>query len=195
MDSLLLILFAYLLGSVLFGEHIARAKGVDIRSVGSGNVGATNVGRALGIKYAVLVFLLDTLKGLFPTLLARIYFGIDSWTTVFVGIASVLGHIFPIFHSFKGGKAVATSLGVLLGLSPLASIVCLIIWYAVFKLKGYVSLASLTASASAPLLLFILGYPFKVLLMSFVIVFLVFCRHRDNIARLLEGREHGFKGS
>ncbi|ADO45693.1 protein of unknown function DUF205 [Hydrogenobacter thermophilus TK-6] len=195
MDSLLLILFAYLLGSVLFGEHIARAKGVDIRSVGSGNVGATNVGRALGIKYAVLVFLLDTLKGLFPVVLARIYFGIDSWTIVFVGIASVLGHIFPIFHSFKGGKAVATSLGVLLGLSPLASIVCLIIWYAVFKLKGYVSLASLTASASAPLLLFILGYPFKVLLMSFVIVFLVFCRHRDNIARLLEGREHGFKGS
>ncbi|GBC88519.1 Glycerol-3-phosphate acyltransferase [bacterium HR13] len=195
MDSLLLILFAYLLGSVLFGEHIARAKGVDIRSVGSGNVGATNVGRALGIKYAVLVFLLDTLKGLFPTLLAKLYFGIDSWTLVFVGIASVIGHVFPIFHSFKGGKAVATSLGVLMGLSPLAGIVCLIIWYAVFKLKGYVSLASLTASAFAPLLLFILGYPFKVLLMSFVIVFLVFCRHRDNIARLLEGREHSFKGS
>ncbi|QWK20639.1 MAG: glycerol-3-phosphate 1-O-acyltransferase PlsY [Hydrogenobacter thermophilus] len=195
MDSLLLILFAYLLGSVLFGEHIARAKGVDIRSVGSGNVGATNVGRALGIKYAVLVFLLDTLKGLFPTLLAKLYFGIDSWTLVFVGIASVIGHVFPIFHSFKGGKAVATSLGVLMGLSPLAGIVCLIIWYAVFKLKGYVSLASLTASASAPLLLLIFGYPFKVLLMSFVIVFLVFCRHRDNIARLLEGREHSFKGS
>ncbi|MEJ7554053.1 MAG: glycerol-3-phosphate acyltransferase, partial [Aquificaceae bacterium] len=83
MDSMLLVIFSYLYGSVLFGEHIAKAKGVDIRSVGSGNVGATNVGRALGKKYAVLVFLLDFSKGLIPMLLARLYFGLESWTAFF----------------------------------------------------------------------------------------------------------------
>lgn len=101
MDSLLLVIFAYLYGSVLFGEHIAKYKGVDIRAVGSGNVGATNVGRALGKKYALLVFLLDLSKGLIPMLLARLYYGLDSWTAFFVGLASLLGHMYPIFHGFK----------------------------------------------------------------------------------------------
>lgn len=192
MDSLLLIIFAYLLGSVLFGEHIAKHKGIDIRSVGSGNVGATNVGRALGKKYALLVFLLDMLKGLFPVLLARLYFGLESWTLLIVGIAAVLGHVFPVFHNFKGGKAVATAFGVLLGVSFKVAFLSLIIWLLVFKLKGYVSLASLVSSACAVLLLILFGFPFKIVLMSLVIASIIFYKHKDNISRLLEGTEHTF---
>jgi glycerol-3-phosphate acyltransferase PlsY len=192
MDSLLLVVLAYLLGSVLFGEHIARAKGIDIRSVGSGNVGATNVGRALGKKYALLVFFLDMLKGLFPVILARFYFGLESWTLPMVGIAAVLGHVFPVFHNFKGGKAVATAFGVLLGVSFKVAFFSLIIWLLVFKLKGYVSLASLVSSVCAVLLLILLGFPFKIALMSLVIASIIFYKHKDNISRLLEGTEHTF---
>jgi glycerol-3-phosphate acyltransferase PlsY len=192
MDSLLLVVLAYLLGSVLFGEHIAKAKGIDIRSVGSGNVGATNVGRALGKKYALLVFFLDMLKGLFPVILARFYFGLESWTLFMVGIAAVLGHVFPVFHNFKGGKAVATAFGVLLGVSFKVAFFSLIIWLLVFKLKGYVSLASLVSSVCAVLLLILLGFPFKIALMSLVIASIIFYKHKDNISRLLEGTEHTF---
>lgn len=192
MDSLLLVVLAYLLGSVLFGEHIAKAKGIDIRSVGSGNVGATNVGRALGKKYALLVFFLDMLKGLFPVILARFYFGLESWTLFMVGIAAVLGHVFPVFHNFKGGKAVATAFGVLLGVSFKVAFFSLIIWLLVFRLKGYVSLASLVSSVCAVLLLILLGFPFKIALMSLVIASIIFYKHKDNISRLLEGTEHTF---
>lgn len=193
MDGVLLVLFAYLYGSILFGEHIARAKGVDIRSVGSGNVGATNVGRALGKKYAIVVFLLDFSKGFIPMLLARIYFGLDSWTAFFVGLASFLGHLYPVFHNFKGGKGVATAFGVITALSPAVALTCALFWLLVFKWKGIVSVASLSASVLCLFLLLVLGYPFKILLMAFLMLLLIVYRHRDNIARLLEGKEHTFK--
>ncbi|MFN3813564.1 MAG: glycerol-3-phosphate 1-O-acyltransferase PlsY [Aquificaceae bacterium] len=192
MDSVLLVIFAYLFGSILFGEHMARRKGIDLRTVGSGNVGATNVGRILGKKYAFLVFFLDVLKGLFPMLLARLYFGLDSWTASMVGIASFLGHLYPFFHGFKGGKGVATAFGVLLGISPLVSSICLVLWLLVFRLKGYVSLASLSSSAFAPFLLLILGYPVKIFLTALFMASFILYRHRDNINRLLMGQEHRF---
>ncbi|SHK48591.1 glycerol-3-phosphate 1-O-acyltransferase PlsY [Thermocrinis minervae] len=190
MDSVLLIVFSYLLGSILFGEHIAKLKGVDIRSVGSGNVGATNVGRVLGRKYAVLVFLLDAFKGFFPILLSRLYFGLDSWTTFFVGLACVLGHMYPIFHDFRGGKGVATASGVLLGVSPLTFLLSMIFWTLLVKLKGYVSLASMGSSLFATLLLLLQGYDYRVVFMSLFITMLIVYRHKDNIKRLLEGTEH-----
>lgn len=193
MDGLLLVLFAYLYGSVLFGEHIAKAKGVDIRSTGSGNVGATNVGRALGKKYAIAVFLLDFSKGFIPMLLARIYFGLDSWTAFFTGLASFLGHLYPVFHNFRGGKGVATASGVLTAVSPWVALLSVLFWWLVFKWKGIVSVASLSASAIAVLLLLLSGYPLKVFLMAFLMLVLIVYRHRDNIVRLLEGREHSFK--
>ncbi len=192
MDSLLLVIFAYLYGSVLFGEHIAKYKGVDIRAVGSGNVGATNVGRALGKKYALLVFLLDLSKGLIPMLLARLYYGLDSWTAFFVGLASLLGHMYPIFHGFKGGKRVATGFGVLLGISPLVAILSIALWGLVFKWKGIVSIASLSASAFAIVLL-LLSYPFKIFLMALIMFLLILYRHKENIYRLMEGKEYKFK--
>ncbi len=193
MDSLLLILFSYLYGSVLFGEHIAKSKGVDIRSVGSGNVGATNVARALGKKYAAVVFLLDMSKGLVPMLLARLYYGLDSWTAFFVGLASLLGHMYPIFHSFRGGKGVATAFGTLMGVSPLTAILSLALWGIVFKGKGIVSIASLSASAFALIFLLLSGYPSKIILMSLIIFLLILYRHKENIYRLIEGKEYTFK--
>mgnify|MGYP001627154585 CR=1 FL=1 len=193
MDSLLLILFSYLYGSVLFGEHIARWKGIDIRSVGSGNVGATNVGRVLGKKYALLVFLLDLSKGFLPFLLSRLYFGLDSWTSFSVGLASLLGHMYPVFHGFRGGKGVATAFGVLLALSPLTALLAILFWAMVFWWKGIVSLASLSSSYLALLILLLSGYPFKLLLMALIMSLLITYRHRDNIVRLLEGSELGFK--
>ncbi|RMH07236.1 MAG: glycerol-3-phosphate 1-O-acyltransferase [Aquificota bacterium] len=193
MDSFLLVLFAYLYGSVLFGEHIARAKGIDIRSVGSGNVGATNVGRALGKKYAFLVFLLDFSKGLVPIVLSRLYFGLDSWTTFFTGLASLLGHMYPVFHGFKGGKGVATAFGVLTGLSPLSAVLSMLVWGLIFRWKGIVSLASLSATTFAFLFLLLSGYPFKLLLMAFLMAVLITYKHRENIKRLLEGTEYTFK--
>ncbi len=194
MDALFLVLFSYLLGSVLFGDWIAKSKGVDLRTVGSGNVGATNVGRALGKKYAVFVFFLDMFKGLFSMLLARLYFGLDTWTTFFVGAFAVLGHTYSAFNSFRGGKGVATSFGVLLGVSPLIALLTLLFWFFVFKLKGYVSLASLSSLAFASLLILFSELPFKIFLMALVISLLVTYRHRDNISRLIQGRELGFKG-
>ncbi len=193
MDSMLLVIFAYLYGSVLFGEHIARSKGVDIRSVGSGNVGATNVGRALGKRYAVLVFLLDFSKGLIPMLLARLYFGLESWTAFFVGLASLLGHMYPVFHNFKGGKGVATAFGTLTALSPLIAVLSIAFWGLIFRWKGIVSVASLSASALAVLLLLISGYPLKIFLMALLMFFFILYRHKENIARLMEGKEHSFR--
>ncbi|MCS6957757.1 MAG: glycerol-3-phosphate 1-O-acyltransferase PlsY [Aquificaceae bacterium] len=193
MDSLLLVLFAYLYGSILFGEHIARWKGIDIRSVGSGNVGATNVGRVLGKRYAVIVFLLDFSKGFVPMVLARLYFGLEEWTAFFVGIASLLGHMYPIFHGFSGGKGVATAFGVLSALSPLIAILSIAFWGIVFKWKGIVSLASLSASALAVILLLLSGYPFKIFLMGLVMLLLIVYKHKENIKRLLEGTEYRFR--
>ncbi len=193
MDSVLLILFAYLYGSVLFGEHIARAKGVNIRFVGSGNVGATNVGRALGKKYAVLVFFLDFSKGLISMFLARLYFGLDSWTAFFVGLASLLGHLYPVFHNFRGGKGVATAFGTLTVVSPLVAVVSIAFWGLVFRWKGIVSISSLSASALAVFLLLLSGYPFKIFLMAILMFLLILHKHKDNLVRLLEGKEHSFK--
>ncbi|MCX8164593.1 MAG: glycerol-3-phosphate 1-O-acyltransferase PlsY [Aquificaceae bacterium] len=193
MDSLLLILFAYLYGSVLFGEHIAKYKGIDIRAVGSGNVGATNVGRALGKKYAVAVFLLDFSKGLLTMFLARLYFGLDSWTAFFVGLASLLGHMYPIFHGFKGGKGVATAFGTLTAVSPLIAVLCIAFWGLLFKWKSVVSIASLSASALSLVLLLLTGYPPKTLLMALIMLLLILYRHRDNIRRLMEGTELSFR--
>ena len=189
MGSVLLVTIAYLLGSVLFGDLVARLKGVNLREVGSGNVGATNVSRALGKKFGVLVFFLDMLKGFLPTVLAVKLYGIGSWTVFFVGLASVLGHMFPIFHSFKGGKGVATAFGVILAVSFKMALLLLILWAGVLYWRRYVSLASIVASASAPFLLLLAGYPFHIFLMGVIIACLIVFKHKSNIERLISGQE------
>ena len=189
MEKVLLVIFAYLFGSVLFGEIIARLKGVNLREVGSGNVGATNVSRALGKKFGAVVFLLDTLKGFIPTSLALSFYGLESKAVMFVGIASVLGHVFSIFDNFRGGKGVATAFGVVLALSFKLSLLTLLIWAGVFFWKRYVSLASIITSATAPMLLLVSGYPFHIILMGVVIAGLIVYKHRPNIERLMKGQE------
>ena len=161
-DFALAIIGAYLLGSIPFGLLIARAHGKDLRSVGSGNIGATNVSRALGRKWAYACFLLDVLKGLIPTLAAMLLAGpevsgsyserlVMLWLWLAVGCAAVVGHVFPVYVRFKGGKGVATRFGVALGIWPYFTIcaaVAIAVWVAVVLMWRYVSLASITASVN-----------------------------------------------
>ncbi len=189
MGKLVLVLFAYFLGSVLFGKIIADLKGVDLRKTGSGNVGATNASRALGKKFGMLVFLLDAVKGFLPTALAVSLYGSESKVVAVVGVASVMGHMFSIFDGFKGGKGVATAFGVLVAISFKVALLSLTVWVVLLYLKRYVSLASIGASLTAPVFIVLAGFPFHIFLMSAVISALIIYKHKDNIRRILEGKE------
>ena len=206
------IIGAYLLGSIPFGLLIAKAHGKDLRSIGSGNIGATNVSRALGRKWAYICFVLDVLKGVLPMLvtlsLAR---GSSSESQtekvillllwLVVGCGAILGHIFPIYVKFRGGKGVATSFGVALGLWPYYTICAsfaIVIWMAVVLIWRYVSLASIAASITFPLVLILTivlrpGWEFvslwPLLIAATAIPLMVIIRHRENIKRLLAGTE------
>ncbi len=203
---------AYLLGSIPFGLLIAKAHGKDLRSIGSGNIGATNVSRALGRKWAYFCFALDVLKGVAPMLatlsLAR---GSSSQSQservvllclwLAVGCAAIIGHIFPIYVKFKGGKGVATSFGVALGLWPYYTICAsfaIVIWVVAVLIWRYVSLASIAASVSFPLVLILaiilrqnwdLFSLWPLLVAATAIPLMVIIRHRENIKRLLAGTE------
>ena len=207
------IIGAYLLGSIPFGIIIAKAHGINLRSIGSGNIGATNVGRALGKKWGYLCFILDVLKGLLPMLSVMPFTTPLSVQTpsekviilflwLAVGCAAILGHVFPIYIKFKGGKGVATSFGIALGLWPyytICAVIAILIWLAVLILWKYVSLASIVAAVSFPIALIgmILIRPdwqisslWPLLIPAFAIPVLVILRHRENINRLRSGTEH-----
>ena len=204
-------LAAYVIGSTPFGYLIGRARGVDLRTVGSGNVGATNVGRVLGARWGYLCFALDVAKGLVPVLLVGLALrggGLTAarqagWLAVAFG--AVAGHVFTFWLKFRGGKGVATSLGVLLGLFPyftFPGLAALGIWCAVVLIWRYVSLASIVAAAAMPFLFAaacrLAGWPLRQLwpLLAFAIAMaaLVILRHRTNIARLLAGTESKIQG-
>ncbi len=205
-NLIVLIFCAYLLGSVPFGLIIASAHGRDLRTIGSGNIGATNLARVLGRKWACFCFFLDMLKGLVPMLLATKLAA--SCLTVpclslvlAVGFAAVLGHIFPIYLKFKGGKGVATSFGMALGLWPyytICAFVAIVLWTAVVLTTGYISMASIVAGLAFPLALllaiilnpnwdFVVLWP--LLTAAIVIPLVVIIRHRQNIKRILAGTE------
>ncbi len=180
-------------------------RGLDIRQHGSGNIGATNVWRVCGWRVGLPVFLLDAVKGAAAVLLAGVFVkhwpgGAAGLAPIVGGIACIVGHSFPVWLSFKGGKGVATSLGVLIGLTPLASLVMLAVWGVVFKVSRYVSLASIVVAFAFPLLvgfgnifawpLFQYGWPtFGFALFAASLVLL---RHRSNFQRLLAGTENRF---
>lgn len=199
---ILLIGASYLLGAIPFGLLIARAKGVDIRKVGSGNIGATNVLRSVGKPWGIATFILDALKGfgpafLFPSLGTR--WGADfhnmEIASLAAGAAAILGHSFPVYLGFRGGKGVATSAGALLGIAPLAGVVGLGVWAALFFAFRYVSLASIGAAVAVPIAAW-LFYREQALAIPVALTFLaalVIMRHRDNIRRLLAGTEHRFE--
>ncbi len=203
-------LAAYVVGSTPFGVIIARAHGINLRKTGSGNVGATNVGRVVGRKWGYLCFMLDVLKSLLPVLLVGIYLRGSSddalslykqaaWLAVAFGAIS--GHVFSFWLKFHGGKGVATSLGVLLGFYPYftwAGLAALGIWVVAVLLWRYVSLASIIAAGAFPILFvgdcLLSGRPvgslWPLLTFAAAMAGLVIIRHRSNIARLLNGTEN-----
>lgn len=191
-------ILAYLLGAIPFGLLIAWAKGVDIRAVGSGNIGATNVFRALGPGWGILAFACDALKGFIPTsvfpLLIRkawAYDGGELLPLVFACLA-IAGHNWSVYLRFKGGKGVATSVGALIGLAPVAAGVGLLTWVLVFAAKRYVSLASIVAAIMVAGAVWIFYAQTGILLpvVLTMLCALVIWRHKSNIRRLLNGVEN-----
>ena len=190
--TFLLLIFAYLLGSIPTGVILAKAFGnVDPRTMGSKNIGATNVFRTAGKKLGILTLLGDILKGLIPVVIARGTLDSYLWIGA-VALAAFLGHLYPIFLKFRGGKGIATGLGAFLALSPLSAVLSVLIFGAVVYKWRFISLGSLTASASFPILLALLN-PHQIYIpFAIIIGALIFYRHRENIQRLLAGKESRF---
>jgi len=181
------------MGSLPFGYWVAKRYDVDIRTIGSGNIGATNVFRVLGWKPGLLVLVLDIAKGYFPTLVGgnallqpRSH---QVEITLLVGIFAVLGHVYSPWLGFRGGKGVATALGVVLAATPLVALICVAIWVLVFLASMYVSLASILAAISAPITAFYFGYSNWVIGIYTGTCLFLLLKHRGNIQRLLSGRE------
>jgi glycerol-3-phosphate acyltransferase PlsY len=197
--TILAIVLSYLLGSVPFGHLYASARGVDLRKIGSGNTGATNVYRAFGKAPAVGVFGLDVAKGLAATLLlarmGEVWLG-GGWeyTGIACGLAAIAGHVASIFMRFKGGKGVATAVGVFLGLAPLATVICLGIWAVLFAAFRYVSLGSVVGAVALPVMMWLLDRAAvgrdPVFYFALFVAVIVIVTHRSNIGRLLRGKEH-----
>jgi len=190
---------AYLIGSVSFSYLAGRLlRGIDLRQHGSGNLGASNTFRVLGRGPGVMVLALDTLKGYLALALAG-YLSFGNLTVeVLAGLAVILGHIFTLFHGFRGGKGVATGLGVFLYLVPQGVLAALVVFLAVFLSSGYVSLGSITAALTLPLVLFIQRYifgrsiPGLILAFATLTAFVIIFKHASNIRRLLAGTENRF---
>tara|TARA_Y100001978_G_scaffold98055_1_gene87869 strand:+ start:125 stop:733 length:609 start_codon:yes stop_codon:yes gene_type:complete len=191
--NLLFIFLGYLFGSFPSGYLAGKiAKGIDIRSLGSGSTGATNVLRHIGKRAAITVFLLDVFKGVISILLAKYFLLNDSWQ-VAVGLSTLIGHIWPVWLNWRGGKAVATGLGIFLGLSWQVGLATLGIFILMITLFRIVSLASVSAALALPLIMFLsfntsnISFPF--LIISLLAMTLVIWRHRENILRLMKGKE------
>lgn len=193
MTSALVILGGYLLGSMPFGYWIVLlVKGEDIRKVGSGNIGASNVWRTYGRWMGIPIVLLDVAKGFVPALVGALLVG--ELTAVVAGGAAMLGHWRPLFLRFqKGGKTVATGGGVFLGAAPLLGLLGVAVWIVVFLLSRYASLASIVAALSLPILAVVLGEPWPIIVFSVIAAVGVVLLHRPNIARLRAGTESRFR--
>lgn len=196
MSNILIIGFGYLLGSFPSGYLAGYwIKGIDLRKTGSGSTGATNVLRHVGKKAALIVFLIDVLKGVTAVAAAKFLLFGDGFQVI-CGLAAIIGHIWPVWIGFKGGKAVATGLGIFLGLSWQVGLASLGIFLSVFSISKIVSLSSLIASISLPLLMLLSfkenNFQTEYFLISLSAMLIVIWRHRSNIQRLLEGKEHKF---
>jgi glycerol-3-phosphate acyltransferase PlsY len=188
----LLVVAGYLAGSLPFGYWLARVKGVDIRTVGSGNIGATNVWRAFGWRYGLPVVLLDVAKGFVPALLG--VWLVDDLTGVLAGAAAMLGHWRPLFLGFeRGGKTVATAGGVFFAVAPWVGLATVATWLVVFLTTRYASVASIVAAALTPVLGVALGEPWPVIVFASLAAGAVIVLHRANLRRLRSGTENRFR--
>jgi glycerol-3-phosphate acyltransferase PlsY len=198
----LFVIISYLIGSIPSGLLLTKATGVDIRKQGSGNIGATNVTRLMGKKLGILTLIGDVLKAVIPMLAVHWYYlrsGMAvspqevDFAVSLCGGAAFLGHIFPIYLKFKGGKGVATALGVFVVLEPLAALISLFIFIAVVYFTGFVALGSLLVAALLTLWIWLLGGTPNHVLLAFLIGVLIWIKHADNIKRLMAGTEKSMK--
>lgn len=180
---------SYMIGSISFAFFIGKLfKGIDIRQYGSGNLGATNVARVLGLKYGIGIFFLDACKGALAVYLGQSVAG-PVYLPILCGLAAVLGHCTPFYLRFKGGKGVATGAGVLFMLMPWVCAMIVVVWVVVLLFSGRVSLASVMAAGVLPVLILLYGQPFYLLIFGMAGAIFVIYKHKGNIKRLLEGTE------
>jgi len=186
---------AYLLGSVPFGIVVARLfGGVDPRRAGSGNIGATNVMRSTGKAAGLLTLACDLLKGGAPVLLASLLHADPAFISL-VGLAAFIGHLFPVYLGFKGGKGVATAFGVMLAIAPAAAILSAAVFAVVLALKRYVSLGSIIAASTLPVFLSFMPRYKGFVPLGAAVALLIIVKHKENIKRLVEGKENKFGGT
>jgi len=187
---------SYLVGAIPFGLIVGKLAGIDVRAGGSGNIGATNVSRLLGKKLGLVTLVLDCLKGFLPIFAASHLLPEGNNREIVLllcGIMAVVGHMFPVYLGFRGGKGVATSLGVFLFLSPPAIGISLVVFVGAVAFSGFVSVGSLAAAGLFPLWLFVLGQPVAPVFAGLVIALLIWIKHYENIGRLFRGEEKSWK--
>lgn len=180
----------YALGSVSFSLVLAHSQGVDLRKVGSGNLGATNLGRALGRRYAVAAYLLDMVKGFVPALVALLWWPEQELAAVAAGAGAILGHVWPLWHGFRGGKGVATLSGAMLALLPLGTLSAGLAWFLTVRYSRWVSAGSLAFGLALPLAAW--AWDRSALVIAFATAggLFLFFTHRSNLMRILRGEEH-----
>ncbi len=186
----------YLVGAVPFGLVIGKMAGLDVRTEGSRNIGATNVSRLLGKKLGILTLVCDCLKGFLPMYLVSIIVPDNDNKELIValtGFMAVLGHMFPVYLRFRGGKGVATGLGVFLYLSPPAILISLLVFIAAVFFSGFVSVGSLLASGLVPLWLWLLGGSTVTVAVAILVALLIWLKHHANIVRLIHGKEKSWR--
>jgi acyl phosphate:glycerol-3-phosphate acyltransferase len=188
--TLSLFLFAYIVGAIPFSVIVSRIKGIDLTKVGSGNYGATNVYRAMGISYAVLVFFLDALKGFIPVTIALNLTDHSGTLPLIVGLITIIGHVLSLFVKFKGGRGVAPSVGVLMALSPDVCVIAVVVGVAMILITRIVSLSNIITSIAVPVLLYFFSYPIEYVEFFGIISALIIIKHRANIIRLIKGNEN-----
>ncbi len=193
MNIAILTIIAYLFGTLPFGLLVANARGVDIRSQGSGNIGATNVFRCVGKGWGIFTLLLDALKGFIPAFWFPMLGELNPEYGVLFGIVAIMGHTFPVYLKFKGGKGVATSAGVLFGVAPMAIAVAIACWAICMAVSRYVSLSSIVAAIAVAVTVWLQGDKGLVVNIALTCLsVLVIWLHRTNIKRLLDGTESRF---
>lgn len=183
-------ILTYLISSIPFGLIVGKIFGKDVRKEGSKNIGATNVTRVVGKKAGILVLILDLLKGFLPILYAKHIF--EPKHVAFLAVISVIGHCFSIFLKFKGGKGVATGIGVLLALSTKTTYIVTLFWLGVFLTTGFVSLASILSSSISWVVIHVLEGDLYFTYAIFTVGLIIIFKHKENIDRLLKGTEHKF---